>query len=139
MGQTAHNVPVICQETELAFFKPPSGLSCGEYTRAYIARMGGYVENPADVNQTCRFCQYAVGDQYTAGLNIFQNHVLRDIGIFASYVIFNFLVTFAIAWLWVGGARRIWRAISGKGRRERKVIEKERRIIGEGGVQGEVV
>jgi len=64
LGLVVHNVPVRCQENELARFPPPPGLTCQQYAGPYAQQAGGYVETLAD--GLCGFCQYANGDQFVS-------------------------------------------------------------------------
>ena len=69
MSVSLHGRPVICASNEFARFPPPPGQTCQSYTQAFIAQAGGYVQNGSD--GLCEFCQYANGDEFLAGFNIF--------------------------------------------------------------------
>jgi ATP-binding cassette subfamily G (WHITE) protein 2 (SNQ2) len=64
LGAVVHNVPVVCDAAEFARFQPPPGQTCQQYTSAYIAQAGGYVQN--GTNGLCEFCQYANGDEFVS-------------------------------------------------------------------------
>lgn len=81
----------------------PPGQTCASYTAPYIAQAGGYVQTGAD--GLCEFCQYANGDEFARGFNVYYDHKWRDYGIFWAFCIFNFVVVFAASWLYLGGSR----------------------------------
>ena len=62
LGVAVHGIQVQCQPTEFAYFSAPPGETCENYTRAFIAQAGGYVQTGS--NGLCEFCQYATGDQF---------------------------------------------------------------------------
>ena len=64
-----HDVPVQCDQSELARFHPPPGQTCQSYAGPYVAQASGYVITLND--GLCGFCQYDRGDQYAAGSNIY--------------------------------------------------------------------
>ncbi|KAK7561902.1 putative ABC transporter [Phyllosticta citricarpa] len=58
-----HDVPVRCEEHELAVFTPPPGQSCGGYADPYVAAVGsGYVQTNAD--GSCGYCRFKNGDEF---------------------------------------------------------------------------
>lgn len=63
VGTVVHGVPVVCDESEFARFPPPPGQTCQQYTRDFIQRSGGYVE---DRDGMCRFCQFSSGDEFVS-------------------------------------------------------------------------
>lgn len=70
LALVTHGVPVECAENELAKFYPPPGLSCQAYAGPYIAEAGaGYVTELT--GGLCGFCQYANGDEFAAGFNVY--------------------------------------------------------------------
>jgi len=122
LGVVTHDVPVVCQENEFAVFSAPPGQTCDSYTDAFVKERGGYVTTRAD--GMCGLCQYANGDQYAAGFNVFYRNRWRDYGLMWLYDGFNFFVVFLVSWLYLGGARKIWRVVSPK---QRKVVKEQRR------------
>jgi ABC-type multidrug transport system permease subunit len=64
-GRTVH-----CKSSELHFFDPPSGQTCGDYARAFLSSAGGYITNESATSQ-CGFCQYEVGQQFFEPLSIY--------------------------------------------------------------------
>lgn len=118
LAAVTHGVPVVCATTEFARFAAPPGETCQSYTAAYIKEAGGYIQNGSD--GLCEFCQYANGDEFAAGFNVFYKHIWRDYGFFWAYICFNFAVVFFCSWLYLGGARKIRGTLSGKKRREAK-------------------
>ena len=117
LGVALHNRPVICAPHEFARFPPPPGQTCQSYTREFIAQAGGYVQDGA--NGLCEFCQYANGDEFARGFNVYYAHKWRDYGIFWAYCVFNFAVVFLCSWLYLGGLKGL-KGRFGKGGREQK-------------------
>ena len=64
LGVAVHGIKVKCADNEFAKFSPPSGQTCENYTRSYIAQAGGYVQTGA--NGLCELCAYATGDEYVS-------------------------------------------------------------------------
>jgi ABC-type multidrug transport system permease subunit len=61
---------VVCQGSELHYFNPPSGHTCGDYARAFIQTAGGYITNESATSQ-CGYCQYQTGQQFFQPLDIY--------------------------------------------------------------------
>lgn len=96
LAATLHGVPVECTVSETAQFNPPPGQTCGAYATAFARSAGGYLINPS-ATADCQYCQYSVGDQYLANLNISADQKWRDFGVFLVFVCTNwFLVYFFI-------------------------------------------
>ncbi len=121
LSVATHNRPVICSSTEFARFAPPPGQTCQSYTAAFIAGAGGYVQNGS--NGLCEFCQYANGDEFAAGFNVFYSHKWLDYGVFWAFTVFNFMVVFFCSWLYLGGLTTIKRALSPAARKQRKAAQ----------------
>lgn len=121
LSAATHGRPVLCSSLEFARFAPPPGQTCQSYTATFIAQAGGYVQNGS--NGLCEFCQYATGDEYAAGFNVFYNHKWLDYGVFWAYCVFNFIVVFICSWLYLGGMQTIRRALSPAARKQRKAAQ----------------
>lgn len=130
LGVVTNNIPVICDETEFARFPPPPGMSCASYTDDFVARVGGYVQVGA--GGLCEYCQFANGDQFAKGFNVFYRHRWRNFGLMWVYDGFNFMVVFFATWMFLGGAMKIKRALSPKDRR----IAREQRRAAERSSEG---
>ena len=117
LGVATHGRKVVCAESEFARFPPPPGQSCQQYAGPYIAQAGGYVQNGA--NGLCEFCQYATGDEFAAGFNVFYKQKWNDYGIFWGFTIFNLIGVFVVSWLYLGGWKTIWDALNPKARKQR--------------------
>ena len=118
LGAAVHGRPVICASNEFARFSPPPGQTCQSYTADFIAKTGGYVQNGS--GGLCEFCQYANGDEFAAGFNIYYSNKWMDYGVFWAFCIFNLIVVFVCSWLWLGGGKRIKDALSPAARRQKK-------------------
>ena len=105
LSVACHGRPVICAPNEFARFSPPPGLTCESYTAPFIARAGGYVQNGTD--GLCEFCQYATGDEFLAGFNIYYSDKWFYYGVTWAFVLFNFMVVFFASWLYLGG----WKSV----------------------------
>ncbi|SLM39513.1 abc drug exporter [Lasallia pustulata] len=118
LGVAVHGLKVECAENEFARFAAPPGQTCQSYSQQFIARAGGYVQTGA--GGICEFCQYATGDEFAAGFNVFYSNQWRDYGIFWAYCIFNFAVVFACSWLYLRGGKSITALFSPTARKEKK-------------------
>jgi len=118
LGVATHGRKVTCAQNEFARFTPPPGQSCQQYTGPYIAQAGGYVR--AGANGLCEFCQYATGDEFAAGFNVYYSQKWNDYGIFWGFCIFNFIGVFIVSWLYLGGLKKIRDTLSPKARKQRK-------------------
>lgn len=77
-----------CRSNEFNIFNPPSGQTCQAWAGEFVNAFGGYLDNPNDTS-SCRYCQYAVGDQYFEPLNIKYSNRWRDV-----WILFAFFSTF---------------------------------------------
>lgn len=124
-----------CETQELAIFPPPPGQSCDAYAGQYAQQAGGYVQTQP--NGDCGFCQYATGEAFAASFNVFPRYIWRDFGMFTcffsdehkltcfagimwAYIFFNFAVVFVCTWLYLGGLRKIRKALSPAARKQKK-------------------
>ena len=121
LSVATHGRPVVCSTQEFARFAPPPGQTCQSYTAAFIAQAGGYVQNGS--NGLCEFCQYATGDEYAAGFNVFYKNKWLDYGVFWAFCGFNFSVVFVCSWLYLGGLEKIKRAFSPAARKQRRAAQ----------------
>lgn len=93
-----HDRPVRCADNEFAYFNPPEGQTCGEYTEAFLQHTTGYISNPNATAQ-CEYCTYSVGDEYLEGINALYSHIWRNVGFYCVYVGFNLGLTLILYWL----------------------------------------
>ncbi|KAH7314258.1 ABC-2 type transporter-domain-containing protein [Rhexocercosporidium sp. MPI-PUGE-AT-0058] len=105
LGLVIHEVPVICSRDELAIIQPPPGSSCTEYIGSYVMQAGGYVQTLPD--GFCGYCQFANGDQFGVGFNVFERNFWKDFWIFGAYVLFNFVFVYVCSWFYLQGYRQI--------------------------------
>ncbi len=68
----------------------------------------------------CEFCQYANGDEFAAGFNVYYSTKWRDYGVVWAFCIFNFVVVFFCSWLYLGGFKTVKSAFSPAARKQRK-------------------
>ncbi|KAK4695338.1 ATP-binding cassette, subfamily G (WHITE), member 2, PDR, partial [Lecanoromycetidae sp. Uapishka_2] len=122
LGAAVHGRPVVCSSTEFARFAPPPGQTCQSYTKSFIAMAGGYVQNGS--GGLCEFCQYATGDEFAAGFNVYYSNKWLDYGVFWAFCVFNFIVVFVCSWLWLGGGKRIKDSLSPAARKQKKANQK---------------
>ena len=116
LGAAVHDFKVVCADNEFARFSPPAGQTCQAYVQPFIARAGGYVQD--GVGGLCEYCQYATGDEFAAGFNVFYANRWIDYGVTFAYCAFNFMMIYACSWLYLGGARKIARAFSPAARKQ---------------------
>ncbi|KAI9796436.1 MAG: hypothetical protein M1835_004101 [Candelina submexicana] len=116
-GAAVHDVPVVCDSSEFARFSPPPGQTCQQYTQAFIQQAGGYVQQRGGM---CEFCQYANGDEFAAGFNVYYSKKWLDYGVFFAYCIFNFVVVYTCSWLYLGGAKKLRKRFSPSARKQQK-------------------
>jgi ATP-binding cassette subfamily G (WHITE) protein 2 (SNQ2) len=81
-----------CQPDEFAVFNPPANETCTTWAQDFVTAFGGYLDNPLD-SINCRYCQYAVGDQFFEPLNISFSNRWRDVFIIFAFFVFNLIVT----------------------------------------------
>ncbi|KAI9818834.1 MAG: hypothetical protein M1827_007655 [Pycnora praestabilis] len=117
LGVAVHNRPVICESSEFARFPPPPGQTCQQYAQTFIQQAGGYVQQSGGM---CEFCQYANGDEFAAGFNVYYSHKWLDYGVFFAFCIFNFVVVYVCSYLYLGGARKIRKSLSPAARKQKK-------------------
>ncbi|KAI9806551.1 MAG: hypothetical protein M1833_003738 [Piccolia ochrophora] len=122
LGVVVHDVPVICAEDEFARFSPPPGQSCQNYTQAYIQQAGGYV---VEEDGLCKFCQFANGDEFAAGFNVFYSQRWLDYGVFWLFCVFNFMVVFLCSWLYLGGWKKVKASFSPAAKKQKKAAEQQ--------------
>lgn len=76
LGVVTNGIPVQCASEEYAQFPAPSGMSCEQYVAPHIQQLGGYL-GPMR-NGLCSFCQYASGNEFAMGFNVFYPHRWRN-------------------------------------------------------------
>ena len=90
--------PVVCKESELAIFNPPSGQTCSEYLGAYLAGPGSRnnLLNPSATSQ-CRVCEYTVGSDYLYTLSLKDYYYgWRDAAICVIFALSGYALVFAL-------------------------------------------
>ena len=117
LSVATHGRPVVCASNEFARFSPPPGQTCQSYTETFIQQFGGYVQN--GTNGLCEFCQYANGDEYVKGFNVFYSEKWLDYGVFWAYCGFQFGLVFLCTWLYLGGWKRLTGSFSRGGRKSK--------------------
>ena len=70
-------------------------------------------------NGLCEFCQYANGDEYAAGFNVYYSKKWEDYGVFWAYCAFNFMVVFLSSWLFLGRWKKVKAVFSASATKER--------------------
>lgn len=90
------NTEVTCASNEYLHFEPASG-SCSSYMAPYIARMGGYLENPTSTTN-CSFCTIRDTNIFLASVSSSYSHRWRNFGIMWAFVVFNVFAALALYW-----------------------------------------
>ncbi|EPY53298.1 ABC transporter Pdr1 [Schizosaccharomyces cryophilus OY26] len=89
IGNNLHNVPIICERTEMYVVDPPMGYTCGAYFSDYLQSSGaGIIYNPEALS-SCEFCPYKIADELLAGFGYYYHHRWRNFGILIGYAAFN--------------------------------------------------
>ncbi|KAK3316440.1 ABC-2 type transporter-domain-containing protein [Apodospora peruviana] len=94
MATTAlHDLPVVCDKTELNAFSAPNGQTCGEYMKLFFDNGGrGYLVDNA--TSACEYCAYKVGDQFYEPLGMSFDTRWRELGIFLGFLGSNLVILF---------------------------------------------
>ncbi|KAJ4855726.1 ABC-2 type transporter domain-containing protein [Trichoderma breve] len=93
-----HGRQIICSQSELSIFNPPSGQTCGEYLAPFLQQAPGQLQNPSSTTQ-CAYCQLSNADQYLAGSEIFWSDRWRNYGIVWAYIVFNIFTAITLYYL----------------------------------------
>lgn len=92
------NTEVNCSQIELLTFKPPSGMTCGDYMTPYIQMAGGAVSNP-QATEACQFCTLADTNVFLQSVVSDFGERWRNLGIVWAYIAFNVIATCLLYWL----------------------------------------
>ncbi|KAI9792877.1 MAG: hypothetical protein M1833_000989 [Piccolia ochrophora] len=95
---TVYDVEVQCTDREFALFDTPNNQTCqeylGEYTAGYGARSN--LVNP-DATSGCRVCQYRLGSDYLATLNLGEySDGWRDAGIVVIFAMSSYVMVYLL-------------------------------------------
>ncbi|KAM0447865.1 hypothetical protein ACHAO4_008609 [Trichoderma viride] len=93
-----HGREIVCSESELSIFSPPSGQTCGEYLAPFLQQAPGQLQNPS-ATDSCHYCQLSNADQYLASSEIFWTDRWRNYGIVWAYIAFNIMTAIALYYL----------------------------------------
>ena len=104
MGNALSDQPIRCAPEELANVIPPAGQTCDQFLANFSTTLDN--PNPSGVgyfetlsNGQCAFCQYREGEDYLSGIELNGAYRFRDIGIICGYIAFNFLLCFALFYM----------------------------------------
>jgi len=61
--------------------------SCADYAADFLRSAAGYLTPESASTSVCEFCKFAVGDDFSATLNIRYADRWRSMGVFALYVV----------------------------------------------------
>jgi len=86
-----HGLKITCKPDEFTVFNPPSGQTCASWANEFVKEFGGYLDN-SNATSACRYCQYAVGDEYYTPLNISFDDRWRDVWVLFAFFVFNFII-----------------------------------------------
>jgi ABC-type multidrug transport system permease subunit len=95
---TTYDAPINCAESEFAIFNPPANETCRSYLSNYMAGMGARTNlvNP-DATESCRVCQYRVGSDYLAMINLPDYYDgWRDAAIVALFVFSGYILVYVL-------------------------------------------
>lgn len=87
---------VICSQSELAVFQPPTGDTCGSYMQLYLQQgASGALLNP-DSTTDCSYCPLEYADQILARSGMYYHNRWRDWALGFAFIAFNILATFVL-------------------------------------------
>ncbi|KIJ41874.1 hypothetical protein M422DRAFT_171852 [Sphaerobolus stellatus SS14] len=87
-----HGLEITCNPDEFAVFNPPAGETCHTWAKEFVDVFKGYIDNP-NATESCRYCQYRVGDEFFEPLNIRFENRWRDLFIVFAYFCANVIFT----------------------------------------------
>ena len=87
-----HRLPIVCNARELVTFIPPTGQTCAAWAGDFVSLAGGYIVDPLSTT-ACEYCQFAVGNEYLAGLDILFADRWRDFGVLVAFCCSNAIIT----------------------------------------------
>lgn len=87
---------VVCSQSELAIFQPPTGQTCGSYMQVYLEQgASGTLLNP-DATTNCSYCSLVSADQVLARSEMYYSDRWMDWGLGFAYIAFNVFATFLL-------------------------------------------
>ncbi|EXJ88084.1 hypothetical protein A1O1_05012 [Capronia coronata CBS 617.96] len=92
------NVHVTCAENEFTTLDPPSGQTCADYMRQYIADAGGYLLD-GNATSDCHYCKIKETNAYLSVLHVDYSTRWRDFAIMWVYVVFNIAAAMLLYWV----------------------------------------
>ncbi|VUC35730.1 unnamed protein product [Clonostachys rosea] len=95
------NTHIHCSDVQVLHIDPPSSLSnatCGEYLGPFLNYTSGTLRNP-EASTDCLYCPVDGTNELLDQLGMETEHVWRNVGFMAAYVVFNAFATFLIYWL----------------------------------------
>ncbi|SNX87363.1 related to ATP-binding multidrug cassette transport protein [Melanopsichium pennsylvanicum] len=97
VGDILHDLPVKCNQQDLAVFNPPPGETCGSYALQWVESVGAQLLNPSD-NTNCEFCQFQIGDQFAATLGATWDFRWKGVGIVVGYTFGQLFLAYLAYW-----------------------------------------
>jgi ABC-type multidrug transport system permease subunit len=89
---------VVCSNTEISLFDPPSGQTCGAYLQDYISAAGGVIQNPT-ATSACEYCSLTNSNQFLASVSVFYSERWRNFGILFAFIAFNVFIAVLTYWI----------------------------------------
>jgi len=86
-----HGLKIECESNEFSVFDPPEGQTCSAWASEFVSSFGGYLDNANDTS-ACRYCPYAVGEDFFVPLKIRYEDRWRDAFVLFGFFIFNFIL-----------------------------------------------
>ena len=97
LGTALSGAPVSCKASELVQFRAPSGMTCEEYVRPYIADHGGYLVDNS--TSSCSFCGTDNTDAFLDDMNMNFDNRWRNFGFMWAFCFFNVAAAVGLYWL----------------------------------------
>ncbi|KAK9454599.1 ABC-2 type transporter-domain-containing protein [Dipodascopsis uninucleata] len=90
-----HGVEINCADTELAVFNPPTGMTCNQYAGEWVHNSTlGVLLNP-EATESCKYCQYATGDDFLTSIGFSYSTRWRDLGVSIAFIFLNVVLCYA--------------------------------------------
>ncbi|KIJ38275.1 hypothetical protein M422DRAFT_33399 [Sphaerobolus stellatus SS14] len=92
LSSELHRLEITCNPGKFAVFNPPAGETCHTWAKEFVDVFGGYIDNP-NATESCRYCQYRIGDEFFEPLNARFKNRWKDLFVVFAYFCANVIFT----------------------------------------------
>lgn len=92
------NQQVTCADNEFVTIQPTSSQTCRQYMATWIAKAGGYLQNP-DATSDCSFCTLNDTNTFLTAVSSSYANRWRNFGIMWGFIVFNLFMAVFLYWL----------------------------------------